>query len=419
MKKIAFIVSVFLLPRVCLAVCGEPHISFQGIQAPGDDEFIYMSTADYEKAIVEEDKGNNSFMLNNTMWECDDEQGCKHYTAVLAPSGHAWNKSKNIGERLYWCTGNWGDQWEPYNLTECDDNFYDSLKKNPSLERTAVNMNNTTDKTVYRIDSNGGKLTKFCYTNPERVKCLKVDGTVWADGKCQCLELNGKKREWNGATCIEIATSVSTPVTPSVPEKPTVPQKPVAPDDEKLPDQSEKPVETVKDEEEPKKYECDPVIMQLVYSWQIQYASDAAISAAIAQIIALCNTDNVTEVQFKTMFNQLNNMVNQTALSEAAASELTIVQNRAKSNIASAVSTLQDIESGLKLTVWRDEEGKFNTSRLLSDSIAGVVLGTAGGLITSNVVKKNQVENGFEDIQCTIGGQVVAGWGDEFRVGIQ
>lgn len=105
--------------------------------------------------------------------------------------------------------------------------------------------------------------------------------------------------------------------------------------------------------------------------------------------------------------------------SASASSEVTITQNRARENISSAVAKIEDIKSGLKLTVWRDEEGNFNTSRLLSDSIAGVVLGTAGGLITSNVVKKNQVENGFEDIQCTVGGQVVAGWGDEFRVGIQ
>ena len=48
-----------------------------------------------------------------------------------------------------------------------------------------------------------------------------------------------------------------------------------------------------------------------------------------------------------------------------------------------------------------------------------VVLGTAGGLITSNIVKKNQIEDGFEDIQCTVGGQVISNWGDEFRVGIQ
>ena len=71
------------------------------------------------------------------------------------------------------------------------------------------------------------------------------------------------------------------------------------------------------------------------------------------------------------------------------------------------------------ISVWKNADGKFNTARLASDSIAGVVLGTAGGLITSNVVKKNQIENGFEDIKCTIGGQNVAAWGDQFRVGIQ
>lgn len=74
---------------------------------------------------------------------------------------------------------------------------------------------------------------------------------------------------------------------------------------------------------------------------------------------------------------------------------------------------------GLKTSVWRNAEGKFNTARLASDSIAGVVLGTAGGLITSHLVKKNQVKTGFEDVQCTVGGQKVADWGDEFMVGIR
>ena len=70
-------------------------------------------------------------------------------------------------------------------------------------------------------------------------------------------------------------------------------------------------------------------------------------------------------------------------------------------------------------TVWKNKEGKFNTARLASDSIAGVVLGTAGGLITSNIVKKNQVKKGFDDISCTIGGQYVADWDDEFVVGVK
>ena len=72
-----------------------------------------------------------------------------------------------------------------------------------------------------------------------------------------------------------------------------------------------------------------------------------------------------------------------------------------------------------KLSVWRDADGKFNTARLASDSIAGVVLGTAGGVITSKIVKKNQIKNGFEDLKCTIGGQVVATYGDEFTVSVK
>lgn len=74
---------------------------------------------------------------------------------------------------------------------------------------------------------------------------------------------------------------------------------------------------------------------------------------------------------------------------------------------------------GLSKSVWKDKQGDFNYSRLISDSIAGVVLGTAGGLITSHIVKKNQISSGFENIMCTIGGQSVASYGDEFSVGIQ
>ncbi len=70
-------------------------------------------------------------------------------------------------------------------------------------------------------------------------------------------------------------------------------------------------------------------------------------------------------------------------------------------------------------SVWKTDKGTFNYARLASDSIAGVVLGTAGGIITSNVVKKNQIKNGFEDVMCTVGGQNVANWGDEFRVGVR
>jgi len=80
---------------------------------------------------------------------------------------------------------------------------------------------------------------------------------------------------------------------------------------------------------------------------------------------------------------------------------------------------LAKIRDGLKISVWRDAEGKFNTSRLISDSVAGVVLGTAGGLITSHLVKKNQIKQGFEDLNCSVGGQKVASYGDEIRIGLR
>lgn len=95
-------------------------------------------------------------------------------------------------------------------------------------------------------------------------------------------------------------------------------------------------------------------------------------------------------------------------------------------NEANATGRVQSLVKGLKekfatfeKSVWKDKEGNFNKARLASDSIAGVVLGTAGGLITSHVVKKSQIKSGFEDIQCTVGGQKVADWGDEFTVGIK
>lgn len=88
-------------------------------------------------------------------------------------------------------------------------------------------------------------------------------------------------------------------------------------------------------------------------------------------------------------------------------------------DVSDAYNRLQQMRRDFDVTVWKTADGKFNTSRLISDSVAGVVLGTTGALVTSKLVKKSQIKKGFEDIQCTIGGQAVANWDDEFVVGIQ
>lgn len=94
-------------------------------------------------------------------------------------------------------------------------------------------------------------------------------------------------------------------------------------------------------------------------------------------------------------------------------------QEVARDKINSAMSVLNAFASGADVSVWKNEEGKFNTARLASDATAGVVLGTAGGLISNSIIKKNQIKKGFEDINCSVGGQVVSNYADEFMVGMQ
>ena len=94
-------------------------------------------------------------------------------------------------------------------------------------------------------------------------------------------------------------------------------------------------------------------------------------------------------------------------------------QEDARDKIDSAMSVLNAFAGGADVSVWKNAEGKFNTARLASDATAGVVLGTAGGLISNSIIKKNQIKKGFEDINCSVGGQVVSNYADEFMVGMQ
>ena len=90
-----------------------------------------------------------------------------------------------------------------------------------------------------------------------------------------------------------------------------------------------------------------------------------------------------------------------------------------ENKILTIVNKLDSISSKFQSSDWKTETGQFNTARLISDSVAGVVLGTVGGLVTSSIVKKSQTKQGFEDLNCVISGQVVAGYGDEFVIEVK
>ena len=83
------------------------------------------------------------------------------------------------------------------------------------------------------------------------------------------------------------------------------------------------------------------------------------------------------------------------------------------------VANVKNFRSLDRIDFKKDADGNFNTARLASDLTAGVVLGTVGGVVSGVVIKKKQVEKGFEALHCTVGGQKIADWGDTFEVGLQ
>ena len=157
--------------------------------------------------------------------------------------------------------------------------------------------------------------------------------------------------------------------------------------------------------------DCSNVARIVSNAWAKCGMENSAIANATTEINIQCN--NGTNCNAGVL-NQNINIVN-IAIANCESEQ----SQTALKRVQSAVDALENDIRGLDRSVWKNAEGNFNTARLASDSVAGVVLGTAGGIITANVVKKNQLENGFDDIVCTINGQTVGGYGDEIIVGVQ
>ncbi len=172
---------------------------------------------------------------------------------------------------------------------------------------------------------------------------------------------------------------------------------------------------------------------ELIAAWKTKCAGNADVLARIADLEEYCRgTEKFREVYLGKRASVMDWVVTTCNGSNGGNLNLTINQNQQNNIVAQQqrnaqvkIQRITDLERELntmagqfETTVWRDAEGNFNTARLASDTIAAVVLGTTGGVVTSTVMKKKQVESGFEEIQCTIGGQVVATWGDQFSVGI-
>lgn len=168
-------------------------------------------------------------------------------------------------------------------------------------------------------------------------------------------------------------------------------------------------------------FRCDNSDFLSINLFKVNCKDNQMMLQLISEFEMLCNNPNATAEQYNKISNQVALAVEMNCRAPVIEDGPDVVPENVQSRAAviAAGKVLDGIKAGFDVSVWKNAQGEFNTARLASDSIAAVVLGTAGGLITSSVMKKNQVEDGFEDLKCVIGGQPVAGWGDEFRVGIQ
>ena len=437
MKKTWFlaVLTIMLDTNVFAGSCPSYTTEYTGVQAPEDDEFLYPTVDDWKSAYntyfgVE---GSRSDTVNTTIYECDDDF-CTDGQRVLLRDKYYHKGGERSEPRMYECRiSNTDDKWVAYKLYECDD-FSDNWKK--------LEFVNTSDHE--------------CYDTPEMYCCLSEGAKA-----CFAAKKRGEPANWNGTSCNcgdvhtwdykqekcipnALNKDKTDPVITPPADTKTCREQRTTTEGKACCDLPKEVAEWTGKEcrclvsgmkfverngrgyceatqsDKTKPFECNTDTLDLIANWSAQCKDNADIMALIDKIQEMCRANTKSEQDFNKLWGSLLELQPQNCI-QTSNTDVTITITKLTERVNDAYSRLVSIHNKFRdeKSVWKDAEGKFNTARLASDSIAGVVLGTAGGLITSSVVKKNQVEDGFEDIKCTIGGQNVAEWGDQFRVGIQ
>ena len=511
MKKILMSLCCMFMLGVAHAGCNSPvTLAYQGNQRPWNEEFLYESKSEYDKAKTGYDNTKNS-SGDGRGYECDAtfSGSCSTADMVTLPAGHVFKGNVVNHKETYECkTGfswgwRWDDRWVPVEsgvcdtpqygkiavgrcvedgnhecrvLTETECSGYDKSDKNgvqfwgvcregPRFLCVAIKCDHDMEPDAAGIckpKSNGGGQTG-CKNQEERNACLEKGSQItswndktcectckddtkkwngkacvakddnhdcgseaeWKNGRCQC---NDSKKEWKNGRCVEKANCRDSRTTNVGKACCDIPSAVYSAKEDTCTCQNGEKFELyntnhghcVKDAIQPVVYNCS---LSMFADWRSLYKDCPDVIAALGELESYCASSERNEEGYKTRYDNLMRL-RQMCEESIRRREEEEARRRAQlegatANIDKAGKKIGDILGGLNVSVWKNAEGNFNTARLASDSIAGVVLGTAGGLITSSIVKKSQVKAGFEDIQCTVGGQKVADWGDEFTVGIR
>ncbi len=75
-----------------------------------------------------------------------------------------------------------------------------------------------------------------------------------------------------------------------------------------------------------------------------------------------------------------------------------------------ALAMISGEASGVYVSNGANESGYPTFKCMMTSCVAGAVLGATGGVVTNSLMKKNQIENGFEDLRCFVGDKNMGEW---------
>lgn len=411
-----FFLSVFIASDV-LAVCSTTQLGT--FNAYASNEYIFSNINDY----------NNGFA-----YECG-KNDCNSGAYIAMSKSHIygvqWMGTKAAGaNRIYRCTTSGGAEWVEQIISEfndCGADFCASAQGGELFDDYYV-----FDKKVSKIGiapPNNNSKTLVATNVTDLCKCAKVGGVVPTPTpdpvtpvvvpvQSQCLK---ERASWSAEAkaCCLLPSSVATLQPKAADGKCTcVTPGYVFNGRSCVPAGKPDVSNTI----------CEEALLDLIAKAYIECETNAVVTGLAATVSEYCNSSGVKDVTLMTNFKAQLKAVIDAGCKEKAPGGVVIKpvvddgkaqRDESSAAISRHIGSIRKMQQEFGVSVWKDEQGEFNTARLASDSIAGVVLGTTGGIITSKVMRKNQVKEGFGDLSCTIGGQTVAEWGDEFSVGIR
>ncbi len=412
-------------------MCGESHVSFDGNQAASDDEFLYDTLTAYNSIKNRKDGGT----VNGNVFECDNKH-CKNNHVITMGPNHVFEEKVIPYAVQYRCSTVGPDRWIKqsiacqYRGTYIQENqWYMGADGKPAALTASECL-----QFDINTDRNGTAFNAKCeYVNQTlQMRCHSIAVKEKEDEKKDepapvkktCKEL---RTTTNGKACCDLSSEVATYDAKS--------DSCVCAGGLKFEIQGGRGVCIAvpsDDQGGNAPFTCTPEMIAMLNGLLANEKTPADARVHIQRLLQLCKDGNVSQSEVNQILILINLTINNfqqegttptpppSSSDDASGSKVSAgARRQIASRISNSYSELEKLSNGFKVSKWKNEDGKFNGARLVSDSVAGVVLGTAGGLITSSVIKKNQVEDGFEDINCVVGGQVVAGWKDQFNVGVQ